>query len=257
MARSLLRLALMNVSLFQAASALNANSRWQEIISDNLASASLPGFKKQQLTMSAVQAGLMPMGSSPQSFVLPKAGSATNFAAGEMKSTGVSTDVAIEGRGFFQVDLPGGVTGYTRDGELQVNSLGQLVTKEGYPVQGQGGVPIQLNPQDASPISIAPTGEISQGASAKGKLALTEFDKPELLTQLNASYFAAQNPKLNATQAVTSKVRQGYLEGSNSSTVMEMSNLMTAMRGFEANQHVIQITDDRLGKTIEGLGSTS
>jgi flagellar basal body rod protein FlgG len=247
----------MNVSLFQAASALSANSRWQEIITDNLASAALPGFKKQQLTMSAVQAGLMPSGSTPQSFVLPKASSATNFTAGDMKSTGVSTDVAIEGKGFFQVDLPSGVTGYTRDGEFTMNAAGQLVTKEGYPVQGQGGGPILLNPHDSSPISIAPTGEVSQGASAKGKLALTEFDRPELLTQLNASYFAAQDPKLNASAAVDSKVRQGYLEGSNSSTVTEMSNLISAMRGFEANQHVIQITDDRLGKTIEGLGSTS
>jgi flagellar basal body rod protein FlgG len=245
----------MNVSLFQAASALSANSRWQEIISDNLASASLPGFRKQELTMSAVQAGLMPAGSTPQSFVLPKASSATNFAPGAMKPTGNSTDAAIEGKAFFQVQLPTGATGYTRDGEFQINSQGQLVTKEGYPVEGQGGAPIQLNPHDSSPISIAATGEVSQGASAKGKLALTEFDKPELLTQLNASYFAAQNPAIQATQSVTSKVRQGYLEGSNSSTVMEMSNLMTAMRGFEANQHVIQIQDDRLGKTIEGLGT--
>jgi flagellar basal-body rod protein FlgF len=247
----------MNVSLFQAASALNANSRWQEIISDNLASASVPGFKKQQLTMSAVQAGLMPAGSTPQSFVLPKASTTTNFTTGEMKSTGVNTDVAIEGHGFFQVDLPGGITGYTRDGEFQVNASGQLVTKEGYAVQGQGGGTIQLNPRDSSPISIAPTGEISQGASAKGKLGLTEFDKPELLTQMSGSYFAAEDPKLNASAATTSKVRQGYLEGSNSSTVSEMTNMITAMRGFEANQHVIQITDDRLGKTIEGLGSTS
>jgi flagellar basal body rod protein FlgG len=245
----------MNVSLFQAASALNANTRWQEIISDNLASSSLPGFKRQQLTMAAVQAGLMPLGTTSQTFLLPKASSKTSFVAGEMKATGVSTDVAIDGRAFFQVQLSDGTTGYTRDGEFQVNAQGQLVTKEGYPVLGQGGATIQLNAHDSSPISIAANGEISQGASAKGKLGLTEFDKPELLTQLNASYFSAQNTKIQASQSVTSKVRQGYLEGSNSSTVLEMSNLMTAMRGFEANQHVIQIQDDRLGKTIEALGS--
>lgn len=247
----------MNVSLSQAAAALDANSRWQEIISDNLAASSLPGFRKQQLTMAAVQAGLMPSGGIPQSFLIPKASSTTSFMPGEMKATGVSTDVAIEGRAFFGVQMPNGTTGYTRDGEFQVNSQGQLVTKEGYPVEGQGGGVIQLNPRDSSPISISASGDISQGASAKGKLSLTDFDKPELLTQLNASYFAAQNPKLLATPSVASKVRQGYLEGSNSSTVAEMSNLMTAMRGFEANQHVIQIQDDRLGKTISDLGSTT
>ena len=170
-----------------------------------------------------------------------------------MKATGVATDVAIDGKAFFEVQLPGGTTGYTRNGEFQVNSQGQLTTNEGYAVLGQGG-PIQLNPRDPAPITISAGGEISQGASSKGKLALTEFNKPGLLTQISASYFAAQNPGLQ-TQAATSTVRQGYLEGSNSSTVLEMAGLMTAMRGFEANQRVIQIQDDRLGKTIADLGN--
>jgi flagellar basal body rod protein FlgG len=246
-----------NVSLFQAGAALNANSRWQEIIADNLASGAVPGYKKQQMSLEAVQAGLMPGGlsgsHSPQMFVLPKATTSTNFTGGELKATGVSTDVAIEGNAFFEVQLPGGKTGYTRDGEFQIDSKGQLTTKEGYPVLGQGG-PIQLNPRDPTPMTISAGGDISQGASAKGKLALTEFSKPELLTQLTSSYFVADNPGAQ-TKPGTSTVRQGYLEGSNSSTVTEMASLMTAMRGFEANQHVIQIQDDRLGKTIADLGN--
>ena len=252
----------MNVSLFQAGAALNANSRWQEVIADNLASSSVPGYKKQQLSMAAVQAGLMPSsslsaGNSPQMFVLPKATTTTNFTGGEMKSTGVSTDVAVEGKGFFVVQLPDGTTGYTRDGEFQINSRGRLATKEGYPVLRQDGpaqIPVQLNPHDATPMTISASGDITQGASSKGKLAVAEFNKPGLLTQISASYFVAQNPGLQ-TQTATSKVRQGYLETSNSSTVMEMASLMTAMRGFEANQHVIQIQDDRLGKTIADLGN--
>jgi len=251
-------LKLVNVSLFQAGAALNANSRWQEVIADNLASSSVPGYKKQQLSMAAVQAGLMPSsslsaGNSPQMFVLPKATTTTNFTGGELKPTGGPTDLAIEGKGFFEVQLPGGKTGYTRDGEFQINSKGQLATKEGYPVLGQAG-PIQLNPTDPTPVTVATDGAISQGATSKGKLAVAEFKKPELLTQISASYFVAQNPGLQP-QPATSKVRQGYLETSNSSTVMEMASLMTAMRGFEANQHVIQIQDDRLSKTIADLGN--
>ena len=249
----------MNVSLFQAGAALNANSRWQEIIAENLASGAVPGFKKQQLSMAAVQAGLMPGGlsgsQSPQMFLLPKATSTTNFTGGEIRPTGVSTDVAIEGKAFFEVQLPGGTTGYTRNGEFKVNSQGQLATNEGYPVLGQGG-PIQLNPSDRTPISISSAGDISQGATSRGKLALAEFNKPELLNQISASYFVAQNPGLQ-TKPSASTVRQGYLEGSNSSTVLEMAGLLTAMRGFEANQHVIQIQDDRLGKTIADLGNPS
>ena len=247
----------MNVSLFQAGAALNANSRWQEAIAENLASGAMPGYKKQQLSMSAVQAGLMPgglsAGQSPQMFVLPKATTTTNFSTGDMKATGVPTDAAIDGKGFFEVQLPGGTTGYTRDGAFEVNSRGELVTTEGFPVLGLGG-PIQLNPRDPSPISISANGDVSQGASSKGKLAVTEFNKPELLTQVSASYFTAQNTGLQ-TQAATSRVRQGYLEGSNSSTMLEMASLMTAMRGFEANQHVIQIQDDRLSRTISDLGN--
>ncbi len=248
-----------NVSLFQAGAALNANSRWQEIIADNLASSSSPGYKKQQLSLAAVQAGLMPAGvngsQSAQMFVIPKGTTTTNFTGGEMRSTGVPTDAAIEGKGFFEVQLPGGTTGYTRNGEFQVNSKGQLTTTEGYPVLGQGG-PIQLNTQDPTPLSISTTGDITQGAVSKGKLAVAEFKKPELLTQISASYFVAQNPGLQP-QTATTKVRQGYLESSNSSTVLEMASLMTAMRGFEANQHVIQIQDDRMSKTIADLGNTA
>ena len=177
----------------------------------------------------------------------------TNFTPGGMKATGVNTDVAIDGKGFFEVQLPGGTTGYTRNGEFQINTQGQLATQEGYLVLGQGG-PIQLNPRDPSPMTISAAGDISQGATSKGKLALTEFNKPELLTQLNSTYFAAQDPALQ-TQPAASTIRQGYLEGSNSSGVLEMAGLMTAMRGFEANQHVIQIQDDRLGKTISDLGN--
>ena len=245
-----------NVSLFQAGAALNASSRWQEVIAENLASGAVPGYKKQQLSLAAVQAGLMPGGlsgsQSPQMFLLPKATTTTKFTGGEMRATGVATDVAIEGKAFFEVQLPGGTTGYTRNGEFQMNSQGQLTTNEGYPCWAGG--PIQLNPRDPTPITISAAGDISQGSSAKGKLALTEFNKPELLKQISASYFVAPNSGLQ-TQPTTSTVRQGYLEGSNSSTVLEMASLMTAMRGFEANQHVIQIQDDRLGKTIADLGN--
>ena len=247
-----------NVSLFQAASALNANSRWQEVIADNLASGAVPGFKKQQLTTAAIQAGLMPASSAasaanPQFFVLPKASATTNFQPGQLKYTGNANDVAINGRGFLSVQLPTGVTGYTRNGEFQINPQGQLVTSEGYTVLGVAG-PIQLNTQDPSPLSISASGQVSQGASIKGQLKMMDFDHPSLLTQISGGYFVAQNPNLNS-QPSSSTLRQGYLESSNTSTVGEMANLMTAMRGFEANQHVIQIQDDRLGKTISELGN--
>jgi flagellar basal-body rod protein FlgF len=248
----------MNVSLYQAASALNANSRWMDVISGNLASSSIPGFKKQELSLAAVRAGLMPSSNPnspnlPQFFTVPKAAASTSFLSGDMQATGIKNDVAVEGKGFLSVELPNGSTVYTRDGEFQVNSKSQLVTKEGYTVLGDSGT-INLDPANTAPMSISATGVVSQGSEQKGKLKLTEFDKPQLLTQISGAYFAANDKKI-VSSASTSTVRQGYLEGSNTSVVGEMANMMTAMRSFEANQKIIQIQDERLGKTISELGN--
>ena len=244
----------MNVSLYQAAAALSANSDWQDAITSNLASSSIPGFKRQQLSMAAVKAGLLPAGGAhlPTTFSIPTAKTAPSFAPGDLISTGSKNDVAIEGKGFFSVQLPNGTTAFTRDGEFQVTSKGEIVTKEGYPVEGDSG-PITLNLQNPAPMSISATGVVSQGAERKGKLKITEFQKPEMLTQISGAYFIGGQGA--ATQPSTSTVRQSYLEGSNTSVVGEMANMMTAMRSFEANQHIIQMQDDRLGKTISELGN--
>jgi flagellar basal-body rod protein FlgG len=114
--------------------------------------------------------------------------------------------------------------------------------------------PINLDLNNPAPMSISASGEVSQGSEDEGKLQISEFDKPGLLTQISGAYFLANNPSLQ-TQPSTSTLRQGYLEGSNTSVVREMANMMTAMRSFEANQHIIQIQDDRLGKTISDLGN--
>lgn len=235
--------------------------RWQETIADNLASSSVPGFKKQDFSFAAVRAGLHPLtGSSSAAAsraVLMNSGTAgTNFQPGEFRVTNVKTDVAVDGKGFFEVQLPNGALAYTRDGEFHVDAQGQLVTKEGYRVMGNGG-PIVLDLNNYTELSISATGDISQGTDLKGRLKLTEFGNPKALTRLSGGYFTAENPSADATASDTSSVRQGVLEQSNISTVMEMANLMTAMRTFEANQRMAQIHDERMGKTIAELGNLS
>src|ERR1051325_2598780 len=147
MAQALHSLPAMNISLYQAAAALNANARWQDSIAENLASSGVPGFKKSELSFSANQAGLMPANALTgvsQHYVLPTTGSTVDFGQGQMRFTGVKSDAAIEGPGFFEVQLPSGDTAYTRDGEFQFNAQGQLVTKQGYAVISDGG-PIQID----------------------------------------------------------------------------------------------------------------
>jgi flagellar basal body rod protein FlgG len=251
------RLGRMNVSLYQAASALDATSRWQEVISENLASSPVPGFRKQEVSFTATSAGVRPgvtsdAASGPQHLAIPQARSSTSFQAGEMKFTGEKTHLAIDGRAFFEVQLPNGDTAYTRDGEFQINNLGQLVTKQGYPVMSEGG-PIVVDMERSDPLSISAAGDISQGAEIKGKLKLTAFEDESLLTQIGSGMFVGNDPALETLPASGSTVRQGWLEGSNASVVGEMANLLVAMRTYEANQRVIQLHDERMGKTISEL----
>jgi flagellar basal-body rod protein FlgF len=242
--------------LYQAAAAMNANARWQETISDNLASASVPGFKKQEISFDAVQAGMMSQATpnAQRQFLLPRATAATNFAQGEMRATGVSTDLAIEGRGFFQVQMPAGGTAYTRDGEFHLNTSGQLVTKQGFPVLGENG-PIQLDPNLGGEISVAATGEVSQGSEVRGKLKVVDFEQPNQLTQISGGCFTNNNPAVLPFDTTSATIRGGFLEGSNVSPMMEMANLIGVMRSFEANQRTMQIHNERLGRAISELGS--
>lgn len=248
----------MNVSLYQAASALQAMDRWQETIAENLASSSVPGYKKQEFSFAAVQAGMYPAaGSGASRAVLMSTGLAsTNFQPGEFRVTNVKTDVAIDGKGFFEVQLANGTTAYTRDGEFHIDAQGQMVTKEGFRVLGDGG-PLVLDLNNRTELSISATGEVSQGADVKGRLRLTEFGNPRLLQRISGGYFAADNAGAGATPSTGSTVRQGMLEAANTSVVMEMANLMSAMRTFEANQRMAQIQDDRVARTISDLGNVT
>ena len=246
----------MNVSLYQAAAALNANARWQEIIAQNLATASVPGFKKQELSFSAVEAGLMP-GSAvggAQHVLMPQSTTVTNFQQGQLRMTGVNTDVALEGTGFFEVQLPNGDVGYTRDGEFHVNAQGQLVTKQGYVVQSDGGA-IQVDLNNPAPLSVGSDGTVSQGADVKGKLKISDFENPRLLNPISNGYYLALNPNLITKPADTTTVRQGFLESANTSAVTEMAHLIAAMRQYEASQRVIQMQDERMSRAINELGN--
>lgn len=248
----------MNVSLYQAAAAMNASARWQEVIAENLATSSIPGARKQEISFSAVEAGLAPgaSGLNPGRFIIPATQVRVNLQPGSLRSTGVPTDLALEGPGFFEVQLPNGTTAYTRDGELHTNAQGQLVTKQGYLLQGDGG-PVQLDPSNASPISIGPNGEVSQGGEVKGRIRLVEFAEPQTLRGIGDGYFLADNPRAQAINAQRSQLRQGFLEAANTSPTTEMASLINSMRMFEANQKVMQMQDERMGRLISDLGNPS
>lgn len=235
---------------------MNANARWQEIVSENLASSSIPGFKRQTLSFDAVQAGLMPQATGAQklNFLLPRAQAGTSFAPGELKYTGAKTDVAIEGAGFFEVQLPNGASAYTRDGEFRINSQGQLTNKQGHVVLGDSG-PIQLDRNNAAPLTISADGEVRQGMDRKGRLRVVDFSDPQRLTAIGGGNFLATNPAVQPKEVRPASVRQGFLESANTSPVNEMASLISVMRSFEANQRLVQVQDERMGRVISELGN--
>jgi flagellar basal body rod protein FlgG len=251
----------MDISLYQAAAAMNAGSRWQEIIADNLAASQIPGFKKQDMAFSDVQSGFMAdstkamPGTAPR-FVMPLAGSSTNFQAGELRPTGCKTDFGIEGAGFFAVQMPDGSTGYTRDGEFHINAQGQLVSKQGLAVLGDSG-PVQLNLNNPGSLEVAPSGDITQNGVTMGRVKIVQFSNPSALQGTGTGLFIATDPSLQPQAPTHSTVRQGFLECANTSPVMEMGNLITAMRFYEANTKVVQSEDNRLGQLISQVANPS
>ena len=246
----------MDVSLYQAAAAMNATERWQDMIAGNLSSASTAGARKRDISFSSVQAGLDSNSAGGANFVLPSANTTVNFQQGELRPTGSKMDFALEGSGMFTVQMPDGQKAYTRDGEFQLNAQSQLVTKQGYTVMSDSG-PLQMDPNNSAPITVAATGEVSQGKDVKGKLSVVEFAKPQDLTMLSSGYFRNDDPNATALPSASTSVRQGFIEASNTSPTMEMAGLITAMRSFETNQKVLQMQNDRMGRIITDLGGTS
>jgi len=248
----------MNVSLYQAAASMNAQARWQELITQNLAAGAVPGYRKSDVSFSAVEAGLpaTALNGTAMRHVIPAARTGTNFQPGELRATGGATDLALEGPGFFEVQLPNGNSAYTRDGELHVSAQGQLVTKQGYSVLSDSG-PLQFDPNNGGAITISADGHVSQGGDVKGTLRLTEFKDPHALTSINDGFFLADKPEAQPETAVGTQVRQGFLEASNTSPTAEMASLITSMRMFEASQKVLQMQDERMGKVITEVGNPS
>ncbi len=248
----------MNVSLYQAASAMNANARWQEVLAENLAASSQPGAQRREISFSAVEAGVarVGVGGANQRFVIASPQTVVSMQQGPLHPSGGKTDMALEGPGFFEVRLANGGKGYTRDGEFHFNAAGQLVTKLGFPVMGEGG-PLALDPQKLSRLSVAATGEVSQDGEVKGRLRATEFADPSAMQSIGGGYYITGHPDVEPLPSSTTQIRQGFIEGANISPTMEMATMLTAMRMFEASQHVMQAQDERMGRVISELGNPS
>ena len=254
----------MNTALWAAKTGLDAQQTQMANISNNLANVNTTGFKKGRAVFEdLIYQNLKQVGAATSQDTQAPSGLSLGtgvrvvatekvFTQGSSNQTGNSLDVAISGRGFLQVALPDGTLAYTRDGSMQLNSQGQLVTASGYAIQ-----PSITIPNGAQSLSISSDGVVSatlNGETAPtqlGTLQLADFVNPaglqprgeNLLTESAASGTAqVSTPGLNGLGTL----QQGSVEASNVNVVEEMVNMIQAQRAYEMNTKAISGSDQML-----------
>jgi flagellar basal-body rod protein FlgG len=261
----------MNSALWAAKTGLDAQNTRMTTISHNLANVNTTGFKKDRAVFEdLLYQNQRQVGSSTSADTIAPTGlhlgtgvrivsTEKNYTQGQLETTGNALDVAINGRGFFQVLMPDGSTAYTRDGSFKLSAEGELVTAQGFRYQPQISIP-----QGAQSITIARDGTVSAqlaGQSAPtqvGTVQLTDFVNPagleprgdNLLLESAASGPAQTgNPGLNGLGLL----EQGYLEGSNVNVVEELVNMIETQRAYEMNSKAISTTDEMLQYVSQNL----
>lgn len=254
----------MNAALWAAKTGLDAQQTEMAVISNNLANVNTTGFKQDRavfedlLYQNQTQAGAntsqttqspsgMSIGTGVQVVATEK-----DYSQGSLTQTGNPLDVAIQGQGFFQIQMPDGTTAYTRDGTFQTNAQGQLVNSSGYLVQP--GITI---PQGAQSVTIGSDGTVSvtlagqSAATQIGQIQLANFINPpglqpigqNLLTQTAASGSPQTgSPGTNGVGTLA----QGELESSNVNVVEELVNMIQTQRAYEMNSKAISTVDQML-----------
>jgi len=179
------------------------------------------------------------------------------FSQGNLQQTTNNLDVAIKGNGFFQIQMPDGTVGYTRDGSFQVDANGQLVTNSGYVVQP--GITIPANAQS---VTIAADGTVTASLPGQtapqniGQLQIASFVNPAGLDPMGSNLFAetaasgtpnSGSPQSNGLGAL----QQGYVETSNVNVVEELVSMIQTQRAYEMNSKAIQTSDQMLQKLAQ------
>ena len=261
-------------ALWTSASGMSAQQTNLDVVSHNIANVNTVGFKQSRANFedliyqnikdpgvvsadgnrvpSGIQIGLGTRVSDVSK----------SFSQGSLKKTDRNLDVAIEGSGFFKIELPGGGEAYTRAGNFQIDNEGFIVTPEGYKLQPN----IQISaPETLVGISISPNGKVSvvrneggqQTTEEIGNIKLYRFINPSGLKALGQNLFAQTDASGEAVEGDPNsdgygKLLQGFLESSNVNIVEEMVNLIVAQRAYEMNSKGVTTADEML-RTLANL----
>ena len=257
-------------SLYTSATGMIAQQTQIDVTSNNIANVNTIGYKKQRAefadlfyqTMEYAGTATSTTTNSPTGISIGLGARPTAvtklFSQGNFKETGNNLDLAITGNGFFQVQLPNGNIGYTRNGSFKLDSTGTIVTSDGYKL-----IPQIVIPPDSTQVSIGTDGTVSvlqagqTQAQQIGQIQTVNFINPAGLHALGDNNYIntsasgdpiAGNPGTDGL----GQIRQGFVEMSNVKLVEEMTDLITGQRAYDANSKAI-ITSDEMLKTVNGL----
>ena len=256
-------------SLGIAATGMQAMQTQVEVISNNIANVNTTGFKRglasfqDLLYQSSAQAG---SSSSETGTQLPtgtqiglgvrSSGTTRVLTQGSLTETDNQLDVAVDGRGYFGVQLPNGTVAYTRDGSFRMSSTGQIVTTDGYPVE-----PSITVPPTSTNVTVDQSGDVVVTAangqqSTVGRLHLYMFANEAGLNAQGSNNYLETEASGNPIQGLPGdpgfgSTRQGYIESSNVNVVQEITNLITAQRAYEMNSKVIDAADQMMQTTTQ------
>jgi flagellar basal-body rod protein FlgG len=258
-------------ALWVAKTGLSAQDTNLTTISNNLANVSTTGFKRDRAEFQDLlyQIKRQPGAQSTQDSALPTGlqvgtgvrivGTQKNFTAGSLQTTEQPLDLAVNGRGFFQILQPDGTTSYTRDGTFHLDSNGQIVNASGFALE-----PAIVVPNNAQSFTVGTDGTVSitvPGSAASqviGNLQTADFINPAGLQAVGNNLFQ-ETAASGAPQVGTPGLNgfgttlQNTLEGSNVSTVEEMVNMITTQRAYEMNSKVISTADQMLSFVTQNL----
>lgn len=253
-------------SLWIARTGLDAQQTQLDVVANNLANVSTNGFKRARPVFEDLlyQNLRQPGAQSSQQTQIPTglslgtgvrtASTARIFTQGNIQKTDGTLDVAVQGNGFFQVQLPDGTTGYTRDGSFEKDNTGQIVTADGYPV-----LPAITIPANATSLTIGTDGTVS--ITQAGAAAATQIGSIQLATFINNSGLQSvgQNLFLETASSGTPTpntpgtngagiTNQGYVETSNVNVAEELVTMIQTQRAYELNSKVVSTSDAMLGR---------
>ncbi len=257
----------MITALFSAATGMEAQETRVNVIANNLTNVNTTGFKRsranfQDLMYQNARAVGSAAGDDTEVPTGIQIGLGTRtasvdkiYTAGDMEKTGSDFDLAIEGDGFFQIELPSGETAYTRDGSFKKDSQGRLVTADGNPMEPQITIP-----ENATKIAIGQNGTVTayidneaEGVEV-GTIELARFGNPSGLQSMGGNLqreSASSGQPILGTPASDGfgGIAQGFLENSNVSIMQEMINLIAGQRAYEVNSKAIRAADEMLQQT--------